>query len=816
MPDLQVDNDLIEDISARLDLREPNREALDSIARSVSQHYDVDGKQPPFEGVVDSATGVGKTYVLAAAMEYFAGAGQRNFAVITPGRTILEKTVANFTPGHRKSLTDDMSFRPVVITADNFATADMRAAMDDPMKVKLFVFTVQALVRPTSTTGRRTHKFQEGLGEAFYQHLRDLSDLVVFADEHHVYYGRAFSEAVRGLDPYALIGLTATPHKQTPRDQIIYSYPLAAAIAGQYVKAPVVVGRRDDRTDPETKLHDGLELLDMKAKVVASYRQAHPDAKPVNPVMLVIAQNIDDADEYGRILRSKDFLGGRYADAVLVVHSDAPDQALAALDKVEDPDSPFRIIISVGMLKEGWDVANVYVIASMRASVSEILTEQTLGRGLRLPFGVYTGIEFLDTLEVLAHERYEQLLQHAGVLNGKFIDYRVRMIERETAQGQKVAVREESTVERPVELLQAPEAPALGLGGTVTVGALESRTATAMEAAQKTAEFLTIADSAPPLRIPRLDIKTIESPFSLADITDLEPFRSLGRRLREDLSGELRRRRISARIEQGPDGLRRTVLITADATDRIVSQGRLLPLDSLTDELTSTVLGAPIAPGRARERAAATPIIAALLDGLGDRAQEVLSAALDRIAGRLVELVTGEARKYLSKPSIGEVVAVSDFRPTRQGREATTEDLTGPFKKSVGYLGWKRSLFSQAWFDSTPERDAAVLIDGDSDVLCWVRLHTNDLPILWNGFKQNYNPDFIVVETSGTHWIVEVKGKDRIGTDDVKQKREAAIRWVQHVNASDAVTEEWRYLLVSEEDVTAAKGSWKALKALGS
>ena len=43
------------------------------------------------------------------------------------------------------------------------------------------------------------------------------------------------------------------------------------------------------------------------------------------------------------------------------------------------------------MLKEGWDVKNVYVIASMRASVSEVLTEQTLGRGMRLPFGEYTG-----------------------------------------------------------------------------------------------------------------------------------------------------------------------------------------------------------------------------------------------------------------------------------------------------------------------------------------------------------------------------------------------------------------------------------------
>jgi type III restriction enzyme len=62
----------------------------------------------------------------------------------------------------------------------------------------------------------------------------------------------------------------------------------------------------------------------------------------------------------------------------------------------------------------------------MRSSVSEILTEQTLGRGMRLPFGAYTGIEILDTLAVVAHERYEDLLKKYGVLNQAIIDYRTR------------------------------------------------------------------------------------------------------------------------------------------------------------------------------------------------------------------------------------------------------------------------------------------------------------------------------------------------------------------------------------------------------
>lgn len=112
----------------------------------------------------------------------------------------------------------------------------------------------------------------------------------------------------------------------------------------------------------------------------------------------MVAKIIGEADEYGEILRSQEFFAGAYADAVLVVHSNSPDEALVAPAGVEETDSPVRIVISVGMLKEGWDIRNFYVIASMRASVSEILTEQTLGRGMRLPFGRYTGTEILDTL----------------------------------------------------------------------------------------------------------------------------------------------------------------------------------------------------------------------------------------------------------------------------------------------------------------------------------------------------------------------------------------------------------------------------------
>jgi type III restriction enzyme len=71
------------------------------------------------------------------------------------------------------------------------------------------------------------------------------------------------------------------------------------------------------------------------------------------------------------------------------------------------------VVIHVNKLKEGWDVRNLYTIVPLRASASDILTEQTLGRGLRLPYGVRTGVEAVDTLTVIAHDRFDEVIKAA-------------------------------------------------------------------------------------------------------------------------------------------------------------------------------------------------------------------------------------------------------------------------------------------------------------------------------------------------------------------------------------------------------------------
>jgi type III restriction enzyme len=831
--ELQLSEDVVAEIAARLDLRNPNRDALQTLAAEVSQHYDVEEREPPFEAVIDSATGVGKTFVLTGAMELFAAANDvRDFVIVTPGRTILNKTKDNFTLGHPKSLLGPMSFRPVVIDAENFATPAMRAAMDDDTQVKIYLFTIQSLIKPESKKARKTHKFQEGLGTEFYTHLQGIENLVVFADEHHCYYGPAFSAAVRDLNPWVLVGLTATPHKNTPEDEIIFRYPLAAAIADKLVKTPVIVGRRDDRNDSTTKLTDGVTLLEAKQGSLDTYSKAH-ELDSVKPVMLVVAKDIDDADEYGRILRSEEFFAGAYADSVLVVHSKSPDEALADLAEVEEPDSEVRIIISVGMLKEGWDVKNVYVIASMRSSVSDILTEQTLGRGMRLPFGAYTDIEIIDTLEVIAHERYEDLLKKAGVLNQSFVDYRTRAALRVNAQGETVVVSES---------VESGTVPVIGSDGTATategggaavagagggavtvvdgvpapaVTSVEERTAQANQAAVKMRKEIERRPGAPTITIPVLRMTNVKSNFSLADIPTTDSFRKLGAALAADPEGELRRILVGARVVVGPDGVKRTTLVRAEAADRIQTQEKLFPVSDLRESLTDIILASPAVPARKEEQKAVKPFLDAFFDGLGEKAETVLSANLERAGARLIRLVEAEQKRYMAKPEISEVVKLEAFNPIRTTDKDTEKDRFGPFVKSLAYEGWSRAIFPVEWFDSAPERTVANMVDSDATVKCWVRLQVKDLPILWNSGGQEYNPDLIVIDNDGTHWVVEVKMNKEMESENVQGKREAAQRWAKHVSSADEVKVPWRYLLVSEDDIKTSKDSWTALKKLG-
>jgi type III restriction enzyme len=821
MSDLNVDSNLLEEVRHRLTLRDPNALAVESVVNVISQHYDVDQGESPLEMIVDSATGVGKTYIMAGIVEYLAGTDDpaRNFLLLAPGRTIRDKSVNNFTPGHPKSITAFLRSDPYVITKDNFKSPATHAVMKDRGRTKLYIFTVQALTSRTGD-GRETHEYQETLAGSFYEFLTGLDDLVILADEHHCYRGPAFSRTILNLDPEVVVGVTATPDRRD-ENLVIFRYPLAAAIEDKYVKMPVLVARQDDRHDDRTKLLDGVLLLQAKAQVARAFCSEN-EFQMINPVMLVIAENIQRAEEFRDMFESDSFDGGRWRGSTLLVHSDlsgdAKEDTLASLDAVEDPRSPVRIIIAVGMLKEGWDVKNVYVIASMRPSISDVLTEQTLGRGMRLPFGAYTDDQMLDTVEVLAHERYEDLLRRRQSLNESFVDHRIYFAARETSDGRTVARKQTAEVPITIESI-APAASDETVETTeelvpaAAVQSFEDRVREAQARAEEASSDLRwhspILDR-PPIQIPYVDRVPQPRAVSLNQVHDMAPFTRLGEALTTEADTTLRRT-----VLEAEDGR-----ITARRADDLVQATIVdFPLEELKRSLVESVMRVRGVERRAGEVAAAKAIVQTVIDVMGEDAQAHLSAFLERAARRLQDEVSRQLRRFsASDVTFSEEVHIANLEKVRKAQRLHEHSHEGSFKRGVAFNDWKKNLYEYAWFDTSPEFKAAKAVDDDPNVVVWARLHRGDIPITWTIEGREYNPDLVVIEElddQRTCWLVETKMNREMTSTEVMAKRRAATTWSNTVNNSGKADGRWRYLLLSEDDVDDAAGSWTHMKGFG-
>ena len=804
---LPLDEAAIAEIAANLDLRKANRQALAAAAK----RFDAAAGEP-VEIVLDLATAVGKTYVAAAIIDYCAAQGVSNFVIVTPSRTILSKTINNFTPGHPKEVRG-RSTSPLLVTTEDFANGAVKAALGDTGTVKLFVFTVQQLIRPNDKTSRRVRDFQEGLGQGLYDYLRSVGDLVVLADEHHSYFGARFSEAVRDLDAAVLVGLTATVAPKTPPEQIAFRYTLGQAIADEIVKVPVLVGRDDDRTDIETQLRDGVALLDAKAVAVAKYCTASGVA-PVNPVMFVICQSIEDANEVAEVLRRPGLFSENYAEAVLTVHSDAGDEVLEELGKVEDPTSPVRVIVSVSMLKEGWDVKNIFVICALRALASQVLTEQTLGRGLRLPFGTRTGVEMLDTLELLAHDRYRDLLARADSLVASLITDRTSEVADPVTGVAPVDAAEPAAGTAWPQESGDPEA---GTGASSTPGSVPGVTGTVVRIAEighRKAEMerettaikqiISIRGDVEPFYVPV--IKTVPKPrhFSLSVIDDSD-FESLGQSLAANPEETLRRSKLEVVVTASGALSVRPV----PATDKVQATLPELDLGAGEEALVAAILNLGQVRQSAAEKNAATRLVEAFVRGLGDDAAHRLSAffntALDAIS-KAIDI------RYRKTPSDDEVkVEERQLEVRRLNDRPTTMNIHEHVDHNhpVAYEGWTKSLVAIEWFDSDTERQMAVLLDESAKIKRWIRLHRSDgVNIAYHG--RSYYPDFAAEASDGVFWLIETKADRDMSAEEVQAKKLAAEQWAR--TASDHLRpRRWRYLLVGETDLNRSKGNWELL-----
>ncbi|MFZ1573702.1 MAG: hypothetical protein WAT36_00350 [Chromatiaceae bacterium] len=181
--------------------------------------------------------------------------------------------------------------------------------------------------------------------------------------------------------------------------------------------------------------------------------------KVVKPFILVIARDTTHAGQLLALLESDAFYEGRYQGKVIQVDSSRTgaeeEEMITRLLAVESVDEPTEIVIHVNMLKEGWDVTNLYTIVPLRAANARTLIEQSIGRGLRLPYGKRTGVAAVDRLNIVAHDKFQEIIDEANRGDSP-IRLKQVILDAPSADDKKVSVQVGSGAMTRLGLTDAP------------------------------------------------------------------------------------------------------------------------------------------------------------------------------------------------------------------------------------------------------------------------------------------------------------------------------------------------------------------------
>lgn len=851
---IALDQGLIESIASEFQLRDPNKRALRKLIYHLTGDFD------PLEPMVmHMATGAGKTYLMAALIEYLSRFGVKNVMVVVPPSTVLEsKTVQNFTQGSRRYV-DGFSSAPQVVSPGNYGawragqSVLFRNAADGPM---VYVFNVSQLIEPKKVNARagteegmrrkiRDHQEESG---SLYDYLVSLDDLVVIADESHLFgtSAKAFNKALKDLRPAATIGLTASA---SDTDHVIFHYPLYSAIEDGYVKSPMLVYRENGypKDSPEERqLLDAVSLLRNKEAAYEAYGQANfpgeaGEKKRTKPLLFVVCESVAHAGEVTKILQGPGYFGD--PDAVLQFdnkHNDAV--TLRRLDELDSPASTVRAIVSVDRLKEGWDTKRVAVMCALRAMSSDILTQQTMGRGLRLPFGARTGVPELDQLDILSHKSFKSLLKDEdvlrsfglgdaaqGAISGMDVEESFRQGEGQVQPNPNGLSSEAETSSGSGSTAWPDTRTAEATDGPSDIGTKAGETTQVTGGHTGGVSFRRVGDNETMQRadyIPETEIKVNEQ---FAGKTFLFPSTVMAKSTTPFLLTHIDEEdiiRAARRVADSKEALtreeivvRKSKLDTKRTTDAEVESAPVAE-DTVIAELTRRVFGLGVVTQDTKNTITLAQYVLPTFmanAGIDHWTEKAKQSAVDE----LVALVNDKARQHASslqtETSIVPVeLPIDEVVTLPFGKEVLqqlSKDQQAKFKPREFYDGWNRGLFPAASFDSWGgEYLLALLLNYTSDIVWWKRLYSTDGASIMYTTRDTYYPDFVAQDSDGTMWIIE--GKSDKGRDDetVQAKRAAARVLVRELlGEEDFVGQKWGYVIAYESDIRSSE-SWEDLK----
>ena len=828
------------------------------------------------------ATGVGKTRLMGAFIAYLHLAhGINNFFVLAPNLTIYNKLITDFTRNTPKyvfkGIAEFAQQSPLIITGDNYDQTG--AAVDDQPQgfahdVRINIFNISK-INSEVRGGKepRIKRMREVLGDSYFNHLANLPDLVLLMDESHRYRASAGVRAINELKPLFGLEVTATPFVESgkgpvPFKNVVMDYPLALAMEDGFVKEPAVVTQRNfdaKAHTPEeiekTKLEDAVRLHEMSKVELLTYAREN-GVKVVKPFMLVIARDTTHAAALLALLESEAFYEGRYAGKVIQVDSSRSgveeEAMITRLLAVESVDEPTEIVIHVNMLKEGWDVTNLYTIVPLRAANARTLIEQSIGRGLRLPYGKRTGVAGVDRLSIVAHDKFQEIIDEANRGDSP-IRLKQIILDAPSADDRKVSVQVESGAAARLGLTEVPVlvtgVSSAESGAEVPVPEPVFITEAEKQAARVVMDI-----------IGKYEVKRDLVPTSRALLkpeVQKEILVEVAERLKP-LQGEL-----LASVDASAPALDLSTVV-AKTTEIVVQQTIDIPRIAVvpTGEVTTgfhafklDMSQLHLQPGEReivihnlrtneqdtmaaevglKEQRPEDYIVHALVD-FDDIDYFTHADLLYDLAGQMVQHLRGylsedEAvnvldrdRRLIAREIHAQMMAhfweeateyevqvsrgFTELKPcnytatagqtAHHFRETVTE--TSRIKQML-FGGFARCLYPLQKFDSDTERRFAIILERDAEK--WFKPAKGQFQIFYKmGTEQpEYIPDF-VVETDATIWMVETKARGDINMQEVQAKAAAALQWCQHASDFTASVggKPWRYLLVPHDEVNESR-----------
>ncbi|MGB5070337.1 MAG: DEAD/DEAH box helicase family protein [Flavobacteriales bacterium] len=863
-------------ISGRLSLRPPQRRSLeildritelmppgrevdmDAVLKAITSEYlTVTDFEREFPSLCFAlATGVGKTRLMGAFISYLHLAhGVNNFFVLAPGLTVYNKLITDFTPNTPKYVFQGIGEfavnPPHIITGDNYE-GQSNTLFDSITRCKVNIFNISKI--NSEVRGGRAPKIKrlsEYIGQSYFEYLAALPDLVLLMDESHRYRASAGIKAINELKPILGLELTATPFTETSKGSeafknVVYDYPLAKAMDDGFVKEPAVATQKDfnakDHTPDgleEIKLRDGIRMHETVKVELETYARQN-DKRIVKPFMLIIARDTTHAGQLLKRIQSDEFFNGLYADKVIQVDSSqtgaAEEEMVARLLAVESPDEPTEIVIHVNMLKEGWDVTNLYTIVPLRAANARILIEQSIGRGLRLPYGKRTGVAAIDRLSIVAHDKFQEIIDEVNKPDSKLRLQQI-ILEPEGKSERMVTVIARSNIEEMVSDLEPgtsdPGSTGVKSPFTNPVSRNIARTVVRIikqhENFPSSAHLLTgdvqeqiIAKVRESMTVSQLELPGMDVVADVAAIV---------------------KQTTELLIDQTIDIPRINVMPKGEVTTgfhafkldlksmRFQPVDRTILLKHLHDQSVHEIGAGD--NGSAEERLE-DHIVRGLInyddisyDEHSDLLYELAGQVVDHFRSYLDESETRNVLQYHQSPitkavytqlqehswekAAGyETVVHAGF--TELKKSAYTADYKNPLKNfreepqplsaitKFVYGGYQHCLYPVVKFQSNPERILSVILDRDSSK--WLKPVQGQFQIFYKkGHEQHpYIPDFIA-ETKDHIYMLEPKKEKDMTDPEVLSKKDAAEKWcalaTEHATANGG--KPWTYALIPHD-----------------